>query len=76
MLQGQAMAVKWISDTEFMHWDIREANWIGRYNLTSNEYDFIYHDNIARSLEVISAIVEQFKDNPFVIGLEPVCAQS
>ena len=78
---GQARRVEWTSkfnrwpDGEvqtFMHWPIREANWMGELNKETMTYPVIDVENIEHSLEVISNIVDRYKTNPAVLGLQPL----
>jgi len=78
---GQARRVEWTSkfskwpegDTStFLHWPIREANWMGTFDRASMTYPAVDMDNINHALTVVSNLVERFKDSPAVLGLEPI----
>lgn len=56
----------------FLHWPIREAGWMGKFNRTILGYPEINYDNIAHSLRVIQKIVDLYKDVPALYGVEPV----
>lgn len=78
---GQARNVEWTSkfskwpegETQtFLHWPIREANWIGDFNRESMTYPQVNYDNVDHMLKAITNIVERYKDHPAVFGLEPI----
>ena len=70
--------MKWVSTlstggaARYDHWDIRGGNWIGQFNVETESYDTINYDNIAHSVKVVAKVIEMYKDNPIVIGLEPI----
>ena len=78
---GQARRVEWTSkfskwpegETQtFLHWPIREANWMGEFDRETMSYPVIDFDNISHSLTAIANLVERYKDHPAVLGLEPI----
>ena len=77
---GQAMDVKWSSNTTsyptalttFEHWPVRAARWLGDFNRFNLTYEVINYAHIQHSLDTIQIIVDLYKNNPAVIGLEPV----
>lgn len=77
---GQAMLLKWTSNltmypaglVTFEHWPVRTAHWLGDYNVYLNKYPNINDAHIQHSLEVVRIITEKYKNNPAVLGLEPV----
>jgi glucan 1,3-beta-glucosidase len=58
--------------TKYLHWDIRGGDWIGHYNQSTKEYDSINMTNINHSLNVVEILVDLHKNDPIVIGLEPL----
>ena len=56
----------------YRHWDIRGADWVGHYNISTYRYDNINQTHIDFTLDVVQALVEHHKDDPVVIGVEPV----
>jgi glucan 1,3-beta-glucosidase len=72
---GQARNVKWIQSNgtvaRFEHYETIGAYWIGDYNITTRTYNSINQNNIKHSLEVVRRIVDMYKDEPAVVGLEP-----
>jgi len=58
-------------ESYYRHWDIRGGNWIGNFNLTTHSYDTFNKTNVEESLELIGIIVERYKHDLVVIGLEP-----
>jgi glucan 1,3-beta-glucosidase len=53
--------------------DIREADWVGRYNKTSKTYPGgLNLGNIVHSLHVIEAIAVRYQNDLTVVGIEPV----
>ena len=77
---GQALAVKWTAVsaqsidgiTSFEHWPIRSADWVGKFDLDSMSYPLINESNIANTLSVIEKMVDRYKENRAVWGIEPV----
>ncbi len=73
---GQSMDVIWSTDAvtgdaHFVHWDVRSANWIGNFNITTMAYDSINYDNIEHTVMVFEKIVRRYRNISEVIGLEP-----
>ena len=70
--------MEWVSTlstggaARYKHWEIRGGNWIGDFNLETESYDTINYDNIAHSVKVVAKVIEMYKGNPIVIGLEPI----
>ena len=57
----------------YRHWDIQSANWMGVYNATTKSYNQgININNINHGLEVVWEVVNRYKKNDVVVGLEPV----
>ena len=77
---GQATRIEWLSNktsyppglVSFAHWPVRSANWLGEFNTVNLTYDVINYAHIQHSLDTIQIIVDLYKNNPAVIGLEPV----
>lgn len=53
------------------HWDIQGADWVGPYNTTSRGYSYINQSHLLETLSVIDVIINTYKDNSVVIGIEP-----
>lgn len=72
---GHARNIEWTfansSYATFEHYSTLGANWIGDFNITTKQYDSINYKNIEHSLQVVKAIVEMYKDESAVIGIEP-----
>jgi len=72
---GKAMEVIWntsLADVStFQHWPVRSAEWAGQYDLESQSYLTTNMSNIEHSIAVVLKILEVFKDNPTVVGVEP-----
>ena len=56
----------------YKHWEIRGGNWIGHWNQEKFQYDDINQENIDHSLRVVKIVVDMYKNNPIVVGLEPI----
>lgn len=77
---GQTTQVSWTSGENtdyigaatFQHWSTRNAQWIGHFNFSSLEYDYINQEHIDMTLKVISKMVERYQIFPSVLGLEPL----
>ena len=77
---GQSMGLKWtsiaqivpIATSTFMHWPIREANWIGEWDRLHSNYSSISHANLQHTLGVIEKIVDRYQRRSSFWGLEPV----
>lgn len=68
---GSTLDLVWFSNSSFEHWNLRSGDWVGHFNRTSQTYDSVSRENLLRSLRVIEQIVEKYKLNPTVIGIEP-----
>lgn len=55
----------------YEHWLQRGGDWAGPFNVISATYDSIDSVGILNSLHVINVIVDRYKDNPVVMGIEP-----
>lgn len=56
----------------FRHWSIRDAPWIGEYNHKTKNYTKINYDNIEFTKSVLYKIIDLYKDNPIIFGIEPL----
>ena len=56
----------------YQHWEIRGAAWLGNYDLESESYLDLNATNFFHGLKVIDTIIDMYKDNPVVWGIEPV----
>lgn len=50
---------------------MRGGDWVGVYDNNLDEYESIDQEHIIDTLKVIDTIIEKYKDNSAVIGLEP-----
>lgn len=77
---GQTTSVIWTSGENtdytgaatFQHWSVRDAQWIGNFNISTLEYDYINQEHIQMTLEVISRMVSKYQFFPAILGLEPL----
>lgn len=69
---GSTLDLVWFSNSSFEHWNLRSGDWVGHFNRTSQTYDSVSRENLLHSLRVVESIVEKYKLNPTVIGIEPV----
>jgi glucan 1,3-beta-glucosidase len=77
---GQALGFAWTSalssefsdQLSFEHWPIRDARWIGTFDVNTATYSSINYENILHGLKVTKKIVERYAGHPAVLGLEPV----
>lgn len=77
---GQTTSVIWTSGENtdytgaatFQHWSIRDAQWIGNFNFSNLQYEYINQENIQMTLEVISRMVSKYQSYPSIMGLEPL----
>mmetsp|Transcript_28348 Transcript_28348/g.37078 ORF Transcript_28348/g.37078 Transcript_28348/m.37078 type:complete len:519 (+) Transcript_28348:49-1605(+) len=56
----------------FSHWDNLSPEWIGTWDNDAQTYTTINYENIEHSLQVLSEIVNLYKDHPAVDALQPV----
>jgi glucan 1,3-beta-glucosidase len=56
----------------FRHWDIRNAGWIGDFDIIRKIYTKINYDNIIYALKVIELVLLKYKDYDMVWGLSPM----
>lgn len=68
---GVADQIQWYDNSTFHHWDLREGDWIGHFNLTSQSYSSVNKENLLHGLRVVKSIVDMYKHNPVVVGVEP-----
>lgn len=74
---GNTDSYEWVSTVSqsgaarYKHWEIRGGSWAGSFNQTTKQYDSIDRDNIARSLQVVEAVIARHKDDSPIVGLEP-----
>lgn len=64
--------LKWDSESNFEHWNLRDGDWIGHFNLTTQTYSDINKENLMHGLRVVQDIVDLYKQNPIVVGIEPL----
>jgi glucan 1,3-beta-glucosidase len=68
---GRAMNVEWLSSTRFQHWNVLSQSWLGRFNLTTQTYEYIDYENLNRSLQVVEIIAKKYAKHSVVMGIEP-----
>jgi glucan 1,3-beta-glucosidase len=74
---GDTRHYKWIGSLSTMgaayydHWSMRGGDWAGEFDTQLNTIESIDYFNIIDTLKVINVIVDRFKDNDVVIGIEP-----
>eukprot|EP01038_Epipyxis_sp_PR26KG_P009311 gene9311-12547_t len=59
------------SSLSYEHWTMRGGDWIGQFNTTTKTYQTLNSSNFIHSVSVVNIIVDMYKDNPVVIGIEP-----
>ncbi|KAH7470921.1 hypothetical protein KRP22_003203 [Phytophthora ramorum] len=77
---GRSTSVKWTSiastqpvgTTTFEHWPIRQAGWAGTFNVDNHNYSNINYFHLNHSIVAVEAIINRYKGNKAIIGLEPV----
>mmetsp|Transcript_20637 Transcript_20637/g.30691 ORF Transcript_20637/g.30691 Transcript_20637/m.30691 type:complete len:759 (-) Transcript_20637:123-2399(-) len=78
---GKASALQWTSafskwpegeTATFLHWPIRTAEWLGKFNFSSFSYPTINQANIDHALTAVTNLVDRYKNHPAVLGLEPI----
>jgi len=50
---------------------MRGGDWVGIFNNDWGAYESINQEHIIDTLTVIDAIIDKYKDNAVIIGLEP-----
>ena len=58
--------------SRYRHWQIQSGGWIGDYNTQTKTYEKINMTNINHGLNVVRTVVQRYKNNTVVVGLEPV----
>ena len=77
---GDTSHYEWVTNasssgvTTYNHWNIRGADWIGKFNHVTKQHESVNNTNFIHSVQVVHNIIEMYKDNPVVIGIEP-CMQ-
>jgi len=77
---GQSMGMQWTSSvnvyprglTTFQHWPIRNAGWMGKFDVSTLKYSEINREQIQHSLDVLKRITQLYSGHPAVLGLQPV----
>jgi len=64
--------MEWVSPTQYRHWEMRSADWVGPWNTQTQSYDYINFTNVDMSLRVVEALVALHKDDPVVVGMTPL----
>ena len=74
---GDTSHYRWIGNYSssgaaiYEHWTMRGGDWVGIFNNNWGVYESINQEYIIDTLKVIDTIIEKYKDNAAVIGLEP-----
>jgi len=72
---GISSNLSWTDENNFIHWPIEAGNWMGPFNLSTYEYDYIYTDEdhgINWSLDVVSKLMALYGKHPALYAFEPV----
>jgi len=56
----------------FSHWPNAAANWLGPWNLKTNQYDFINLDNVERSVKISKSFIERWGQHASFAAFQPV----
>ena len=65
---GQSRRVE-IHKNHFTHWDIREANWIGDFDITTKKYTSYNNESIQHSIQVLDIIIQKYATYSAFYGL-------
>ncbi len=69
---GQAQDLNWTSETNFTHWPIHSANWLGEFDIKTKKYLHTNYANIHWTLSQHKAILQRFGAHSAVAAYEPV----
>lgn len=69
---GRATEVNWMNETHYAHWETRAANWLGRWNITNQTYDYMSPENVKRSISIVIEILDRWGKHPAFGAFEPV----
>lgn len=69
---GVSDRVEWLSPTQYRHWELRSADWVGPWNIQTQSYDSINFTNVDVTLRAVEALVSLHKDDPVVVGMTPL----
>ena len=64
--------VEWPDETHFNHWGHQSAEWIGTFDIESQTYTKINHENIQRSLQINHDMLTTFGHHKSFGAYEPV----
>ncbi len=56
----------------FVHWPLRTAEWIGKFDSKTATYTSKNEENIQHSLDVISTMVDMYWNETTVLGIQPM----
>lgn len=56
----------------FIHWPIISGNWIGDFDQKNKTYKNINYSNIESTKNILYKIIEKYKSNKFIFGIEPL----
>ena len=70
MCVGEASDIIWLQSDRYKHQQV--AEWIGYYDNKTYSYSSLNKNHIDHALLVVQAIIDQYKGNKAVIGLEPI----
>ena len=69
---GQASQVNWINETHFEHWDTQTSNWLGHWNIDTEQYDEDYPENVKRAIRVCINLLKKYGYHDALGAFQPV----
>lgn len=69
---GRATEVNWLNETHYEHWATRASHWLGHWNLTTGQYDYLSPENVKRSIRIVTKILGKWGRHPAFAAFEPV----
>jgi len=64
--------MEWLDANHFKHWSVESADWLGKFNNTTWQYESLNEDNILWALSVVEDIMKEWGNHPAFYALEPV----
>ena len=58
---GQSLNLN-ITENNFIHWDIRTANWVGKFNLETKQYESIDMNSIDNTIKILEKIIIKYSN--------------
>lgn len=74
---GSTGSMQWVATkstggaARYRHWEIRGGNWVGDYNIETQQYDNVNYAHIDHAVEVVRVLIERHKKDPIIVGVEP-----